>query len=339
MINRKVQMELSQRALLSLAGVVVLVAAAIAALTANAFATHSSTNAPARTIPYQGTLAENQQPVTRQETVTFELYDNPACQSAFWTEQQDVDVVDGRFAVQLGVVSAFERHAEDDPFAKPELYLGVTVDNTSLSGCQKIVAAPRAIHADNGVPAGNISPFGGPDSNVPPGWLLCDGRGLRGSEYKQLFDAIGTSWGDGTDKCPGGGCDFNLPDLQGYFLRGVDRGTGRDPGVGGRYAAIFGGNTGDGVGSLQDDAVKSHSHDAGSLTTNTSGAHSHEIDRSRGTGDSSIHSLERAHESNRANVHTHVNGAHTHDVIGSTATEGSMESRPKNAYVNYIIKH
>src|ERR1051326_3150408 len=59
------------------------------------------------------------------------------------------------------------------------------------------------------------------------GWLLCDGRMLDRTEqnqkYQPLFDAIGSSWGgDGANK-------FNLPDLQGYFLRGVDGNAGRDP--------------------------------------------------------------------------------------------------------------
>jgi hypothetical protein len=52
------------------------------------------------------------------------------------------------------------------------------------------------------------------------GWLLCDGRLLssdpRGG-FADLFNAIGFTWGMTKNKQ-----HFNIPDLQGYFLRGVD---------------------------------------------------------------------------------------------------------------------
>src|SRR5262245_39978361 len=56
------------------------------------------------------------------------------------------------------------------------------------------------------------------------GWLHCDGRLLDRDEvvngdvaYRELWQTILYAWGgDGDAK-------FNLPDLQGYFLRGVDQ--------------------------------------------------------------------------------------------------------------------
>ena len=48
-------------------------------------------------------------------------------------------------------------------------------------------------------------------------WLPCDGRELDIGLYSALFAAIGIAWGGDVKKGK-----FNLPDLQGYFLRGVD---------------------------------------------------------------------------------------------------------------------
>jgi phage-related tail fiber protein len=86
------------------------------------------------------------------------------------------------------------------------------------------------------------------------GWLLCDGREVSRSTYPALFAAIGTAWGIGN-----GATTFNLPDMRGRFLRGVDNGAGRDPDSAAR-SATNGGNAGDRVGSNQGDALGSHSH-------------------------------------------------------------------------------
>lgn len=42
----------------------------------------------------------------------------------------------------------------------------------------------------------------------PDGWIICDGRELNRTTYADLFDAIGTLWGDGN-----GTTTFNIPDL------------------------------------------------------------------------------------------------------------------------------
>jgi microcystin-dependent protein len=49
------------------------------------------------------------------------------------------------------------------------------------------------------------------------GWLRCDGRQLDNTQPDNvaLFKAIGFAWGGDGDSM------FNVPDLQGFFLRGV----------------------------------------------------------------------------------------------------------------------
>jgi len=61
-------------------------------------------------------------------------------------------------------------------------------------------------------------------ASAPPGWLIADGRAVSRSTYAKLFSRISTLYGSGN-----GSTTFNLPDLRGEFIRGVDNGRGVDP--------------------------------------------------------------------------------------------------------------
>lgn len=89
------------------------------------------------------------------------------------------------------------------------------------------------------VPAGTVNSFAG--ENAPSGYLLCDGGAISRSLYSDLFATIGTTYGTGD-----GSTTFNLPDLRGEFIRGLDNSRGVD--------------TGRTLGSSQTDAFKSHTH-------------------------------------------------------------------------------
>lgn len=150
-------------------------------------------------------------------------------------------------------------------------------------------------------PSGAITMYGG--ASAPSNWLLCDGTSYLRATYPALFTAIGTAFGaaDGTH--------FNVPDLRGLFARGVDGGAGNDPETSSRTAANPGGNTGDNVGSLQMDEVGPHTH-----TINT-------YDLPRGIVTTAVA------EGNLIGIGTATTNAST-----------GAETRPKNVYVNYIIK-
>lgn len=64
------------------------------------------------------------------------------------------------------------------------------------------------------LPIGAIVPFGGWDA--PTGWLICDGTLLSKTDYPELFNAIGYSFG-GEE----GGNTFGLPDLRGRVPLGL----------------------------------------------------------------------------------------------------------------------
>jgi microcystin-dependent protein len=98
---------------------------------------------------------------------------------------------------------------------------------------------------------GSIIAYGGRiDANweALSGWLLCDGRSLPVNAYPGLFNAIQFAWGG--DSKTG---NFNIPNLQGYFLRGVDPSRDRlvDKDSDLRIMSHPGGNWGNRVGSLQ----------------------------------------------------------------------------------------
>jgi hypothetical protein len=169
---------------------------------------------------------------------------------------------------------------------------------------------------------GTIVPYGGKieDSEEPTeveeGWFFCNGATLKRNDYPLLFKVIGKAFGEPNDST------FNLPDLHGRFVRGVDHGQKRDPDARLRTASNKGGHTGDKVGSVQEDALGSHSHP---LETPTP---IYEHYRSfQGSGDGSDKPLKTSIGSRRSKKWTPKIRA----SVGN-------ETRPKNIYVNWIIK-
>lgn len=89
------------------------------------------------------------------------------------------------------------------------------------------------------VPPGIINQYAG--SVAPGGYLLCDGSAVDRTTYADLFAVISTTYGVGD-----GSTTFNLPDLRGEFVRGLDNSRGIDSG---RV-----------LGSFQDHEIEAHTH-------------------------------------------------------------------------------
>ncbi len=159
------------------------------------------------------------------------------------------------------------------------------------------------------IPTGSIQPFGGVSGLLPAGWLLCDGSAVSRAVYSDLFAIIGENFGAGD-----GVTTFHLPDLRGRFVRGTDNGAGNDPDAAVRTASNIGGNTGDAVGSVQNDNIIDHQH---SLSYQTGAGNGNNITTSSGF----------------------YNGNSTGISLGLTDNFGGSETRPKNISVNYIIKY
>lgn len=162
------------------------------------------------------------------------------------------------------------------------------------------------------VPPGTIVAFGGVDA--PEGWLLCDGAVIpEGEQYDLLRRALDPK---GATK---------VPNLQGYFLRGLDPTGGIDLDGRGRV-----------LGSRQGDDFKRHDHGS---KTGESGQHSHvtqwahPIHRPR-PGSFNRDSDNTGRNPDGGNPTSEV-GPHTHTITA----EGGKETRPKNVAVNWIIKY
>jgi len=184
---------------------------------------------------------------------------------------------------------------------------------------------------------GTVKIYAGLVSDIPPGYLICDGRGLLSTDYPRLYAKIGTTWGHGHPPST----DFNLPELRGYYPCGS--GSGRP--VGER-----------GVGSHD----ISHTH-----TIDTQAAHSHSISGSGDhthsvsgtTGDRTPPSYSSGHSNYQLSSHAHdisvissSNGDHNHGgstdsvdahshggVTGSGG--GTIFPIPPYSVVCFIIKY
>jgi microcystin-dependent protein len=161
----------------------------------------------------------------------------------------------------------------------------------------------------SGVECGTVSAFASP--SIPSGWLACDGSAVSRAAYAALFLRIGGYYGNGD-----GSTTFNLPDLRGRTLFGVDAGAGRltgSGGLGGGLASTGGAE----VVALSEAQLASHSHGG---STAGAGAHDH----GGATGQSGAHDHGAA--TGTAGNHSHSGttnngGGHTHS--GSTNSAGA----------------
>ena len=69
--------------------------------------------------------------------------------------------------------------------------------------------------SEEGVPTGSINMFAG--QNAPNGYLICDGSAISRETYANLFNVIGTLYGEGD-----GSTTFNIPKIEGCIPVGLD---------------------------------------------------------------------------------------------------------------------
>lgn len=280
--------------------------------------------------------------------VKFSLY--PEGESVEYTETHTLTTdAYGVFTAEIGSITPVD--FEELDFNSNNYFLTVEVKKTSEGvyttiNDAELMAVPYARSAANGVPVGAILPFGGTLDKVPEGWLPCDGSSVLIADYPQLYDMIGTAWGHS-------GSYFNLPDLRGLFLRGVDHGRGQDPDRGSRSTMHSGGNSGDNVGSYQSYTYQSHYHTASA----SQGSHSHgfhdtyfaendsefepEDDQPSRTGNNDQWGSGGGYD--KDNTHWYKSSTtFSEDAPTITVTvdhNGGSETRPRNANVEFIIKY
>ena len=120
------------------------------------------------------------------------------------------------------------------------------------------------------IPAGVILPFAG--SEIPAGWLLCDGGEVSRDTYNSLFSLISNIYGDGD-----GVNTFNVPDLRGRMPLGIDSMGGASAGrVSGQMSNELGGTAGEESHTLSIDEMPIRnayiSHEPGTFSGATGGS-------------------------------------------------------------------
>lgn len=281
-------------------------------------------NCSAQTFPYginyQAVARDangNVPPVNTSEPIRFTIYKTSSTGSIVWQETQTQTTNSmGQFNAIIGTgvrqpastLTNFNDIAwnTDSYFLKVELQTGISTF-VQIGITTQFQSVPYALAAPDPTPAGSIIAYGG--ISAPPGYLLCRGQAVArptGSPgnyvgtYAKLFTVIGTYYGNGD-----GSSTFNVPDFRGMFLRGMDSTAVNDPDAATR-TSLNGGNSGAKVGSYEVDELKSHTHPmTGSFTGVAAGS---------GTAFGTF-------------------------STSNTLAAGGNETRPKNIYVNYIIKY
>jgi microcystin-dependent protein len=197
----------------------------------------------------------------------------------------------------------------------------------------------------------NIQPVGSlifmASEKPPAGYLYCDGSVRSRTEFKELFEAIGETWGKGD-----GSTTFNLPDLRGEFIRVWSKDSTVDAGrrVGqaqgqstampnARFATADAGEHGHSLSVSSDQSTKAagdHSHTGMKAAVTTPGTLPSVPDGRIVAGIPQFFSRGLGEHSHTVPSHSHQLGAasnHTHNIIG-----GDAETRPRNQALACFIK-
>jgi len=99
----------------------------------------------------------------------------------------------------------------------------ITGDADTVDGfhAAAFATAAQGTNADKAAPTGTVITFAG--ATCPSGWLAANGAAVSRASQSVLFAVIGVTYGTGD-----GTTTYNLPDLRGEFVRGLDSGRGVD---------------------------------------------------------------------------------------------------------------
>ncbi len=273
---------------------------------------------------------------TGNYSMKFRIYTLATGGTAIWTEEQEgVRIEGGVYSVLIGKITPLSNITFNQT-----LYLGVSVDGgTELSPRALFTAAPAAryaLRAPGSIPSGMVVSYAGPLTQVPDGWLPCDGRALKSADFPTLYNRIGTTYGNGSAGMgAGSGTNFNVPDLRAEFVRGLDRGRGVD--------------VDRSVGSFQNWSTASPVSKF-LVTLQSGGSHNHTFSFINNSGVGTAIGVYDASGltigttfvqpgggSSSYPVTTSTSGAHTHTI--SISGGGDAETRPVNTAVHYFIKY
>lgn len=169
------------------------------------------------------------------------------------------------------------------------------------------------------IPVGAQIPFTG--TTIPSGYLLCDGRAVSRTTYKDLFAVIGTTYGAGDSKTT-----FNLPNM-----------TGKVP-VGYKASDTYFGTLGKSVGAatvkLTVGQMPKHTH--------TQNAHNHQQNYYTWYNNANQYDVRLQGSSGGYYSGAGMTGYYTDNATATNQTTGNDEAHDNiqpSLVVNYIIKY
>jgi hypothetical protein len=206
-----------------------------------------------------------------------------------------------------------------------------------------IASIKSTISGSSSAPPGSVMTYAGP--TCPTGYLSADGSSYLISSYQNLANAFlksGSSyvWGSAD------ATHFNVPDMRGEFVRGVDAAGLRDPSVSTR-TNTSGATVGGVVGSYEADQIQGHKHDISDpghkhwSMSNLGGDYTGWGYAGNLTGGvSAVNGAGLGNGNNRTSpevTNVLVQGV-TSDGINGTPRSGN-ETRPKNVMMNFCVKY
>lgn len=78
------------------------------------------------------------------------------------------------------------------------------------------IASSGNVLLGSDIPVGVVLQFSGKDTMIPDGFLICDGSSLLRTDYPDLFNVIGTTYGSADNT------HFNLPNIKGKTIVSLD---------------------------------------------------------------------------------------------------------------------
>ena len=182
------------------------------------------------------------------------------------------------------------------------------------SGNLSFTALPTA------VPTGSVHMMA--TTTPPTGYLKCNGQAVSRTTYAALFAVIGETWGEGD-----GTTTFNVPEMRGEFVRGLDDGRGVD--------------SGRNIKNHQGDQNRQHSHSTSVTSTVNDPGHFHNVAYSNSdSGDGVIEEsgvgLSGYEPTETATTGITVNTTVT--VQNDPTSQSQVEARPRNVAMLYVIK-
>ena len=165
-------------------------------------------------------------------------------------------------------------------------------------------------------------------SSAPTGWLKCNGAAISRTDYDDLFDSIGTTYGTGN-----GSTTFNLPDLRGEFIRCWDDGRGVD-----KFVTYIGSNSGGNYANRTFDSnVQTHA------ISNIYGALHLSVTRGESSASGAFYETNRyAMEEGGQYRNSSSFYYYSSRVSNATSDQGSVsggETRPRNVALLACIKY